>query len=344
MRSFRKISINMRGDLLDKLIRAYLSDRAPSRTSVAEDVGVCRLTASKAANALIESGFMCEKLFSLDGKERPRLHLFLKDSVRILLIDFSSPRFRMNIVANDASIIFESTYNYDSSVTFNDNINIFLSRCGLSVKHSGYSFSAISVLYADTEQIDRIENSFYRAQLPSIRQQSIISQAIYEILRKTPVTHFTVSDAICESIRYNVNNTGRLTGASYIFVGSRLISFHAHSDSSKTVCSPEKLLSNDEKFILQNPHLSRKEDVDTIFVKLCEFMDAAFSPSAIILESDLYIPDEITAQRITRAFTLSGRNIPLINAISKESKDSIHIYGILRSTIFATTKHYISNK
>jgi hypothetical protein len=249
----------------------------------------------------------------------------------------------MSIIANDASVIFESAYNYDSSVTLDDNINIFLSRCGLSVKHSGYSFSAISVLYADTERIDHIENIFYRAQLPTIRQQSIISQAIYEILRKTPETHLTISDAICETIRYNVNNTGRLNGASYIFVGSRLHAFHAHSDSSKTVCSPEKLLTNDEKRILQHPHLSRKEDIDALFIKLSEFMDAAFSPSAITLESDLYIPDEITVQIITRAFTLSGKHLPLINVISHHSKDPIYLHGILQSTIFATTKRYITN-
>lgn len=342
MRSFRKIKIKMRTESLDRLIRAYLSGNAPSRTSVCENEEVCKFTASKVANALIESGFMCEKLFSLDGKERPRLHLFLRDSVRILLIDFSSPRFKMSIIANDSSVIFESSYNYDSSITFDDNINIFLSRCGLSVKRSGYGFSAISVLYADQEQKSHIEVNPHQACLPSIKQKDIISRAVYEILRKTPETHLTVSDAICEAMRYKVNGIDVLKGASYIFVGSRLLAFHSHTDSSKTVCSPEKLLSNDEKHILEQPHLSSKEDIDMLFIKLCEFMDAAFSPSVVILESDIHTPDDITARKITRTFALSGKNIPLINVRTSDSKDSLHIHGIFRSTVLSLIERYIS--
>ncbi len=342
MRSFRKIIINMRSESLDRLIRAYLSDNAPSRTSVCENTGVCKITASKVANALIESGFMCEKLFSLDGKERPRLHLFLRESVRILLIDFSSPRFKMSIISNDASILFESSYNYDSSVTFDDNINIFLSRCGLTLKHSGHGFSAISVLYADQEHKSFIESSTYQAHLPSIRQRDIISRAIYEILRKTPETHLTVSDAICEAMRFRARGNDTLNGCSYIFVGSRLFAFHSYANGSRTVCSPEKLLSDTEKQLFHQPHLTAKENTDDIFVKLCGFMDAAFSPSVVILESDIHTPDDTTARKIIRAFALSGRNTPLINARTSDSNDPLHMHGILRCTVLSLIKRYIS--
>ena len=342
MPSFRKIKINMRSELFNDLVRAFLSDNAPSRTSVCEDTGVCKITASKVACALIESGFMCEKLFSLNGKERPRLHLFLRDTVRVLLIDLSTPRFKMSIVANDASILFDSSYSYDSCIPFDDNVNIFLSRCGLSVRHSGYTFSAISVLYADNDQKSRTVSSPYQAILPSIRQKDTVSHAIYEIFRKTPETHLTVSDAICEAMRYDAKGTDKMNGASYIFVGKSLLAFHCYRDGSKTVCSPEKLLSENEKNSLYHSHLSSKDEIDNIFIRLCEFMDAAFSPSYILIESDLHTPDEVTAKKITRAFALSGKNSPILKVRTCVSND-LHIHGILRSTVFSLIKRYIES-
>lgn len=342
MRSFRKIKVNMRQDMLDKLISAYLSGNAPSRTSVCENTGVCKITASKVANALVESGFMCERLFSLNKNERPRVHLFLRDSVRILLIDFSTPRFRMSIISGDASAVFESVYNYDSSIPFNDNINIFLSRCGLAVKHSGHSFSAISVLYADKEQKDIIETNPFQARLPSIRQRDVISHAIYEILRRMPDTHFTVSDAICESVRFTTQDTDILNGSSYLFIGSKLLAFHSYKNGSKAVCSPEKLLSAEEKSHLTQQHLMSKEDTDALFVKLCGFMDAAFSPSTIILESDIHTTDDITAQKINRTFALEGKSTPLIVSRTSDPDVSTILNGILRSTVLSLIRCYIT--
>ena len=339
MRGFRKIELKTRPDVLDTLIRAYLSDNAPSRTSICEDTGISKPTASKVASALIDSGFMCERLFSLDGKERPRLHLFLRDSVRILLVDLSSSQFKMSILAGDASVVLESAYNYDSSITFDDNINIFLSRCGLSVKHSGVGFSAISVLYADSSRI----NNLRQIPLPSIKQKDTISHAILEILGKTPEKHLTISDAICEAVRFNVNCTKVLSGVSYIFVGRTLLAFHAHTDSTKTVCAPERLLTNDETHVLQSPQSSTKESVDEIFIRLCRFMDAAFSPSIIILESDIHEPDDRTAQRISRDFALAGHNPPLISTISAERGSPVHLSGIVRSTVYALVKQHITS-
>ena len=342
MRSFRKIKLNMRPDLLDKLILAYLSDNAPSRTSVCENTGVCKASASKVANALIESGFMCERLFSLTRNERPRLHLFLRDTVRILLIDLSNPRFKMSIISNEASPIFESVYNYDSSINFDDNLNIFLSRCGLAVKHSEHRFCAISVLYADQEQANAIRGTAFQARIPSIRQKDVVSRAVYEIFRKMPDTHLTVSDALCESIRFNVKGSTILNGSSYLFVGSKLLAFHLYKDGSKAVCSPEKLLTADEKNVLSQPHLMTKEDIDDLFVKLCGFMDAAFSPSNVVLESDIHIPDDITAQRITRNFTLTGRSTPLISAKTYDLDISSISKGILYNTVCSLIKCYIT--
>ena len=331
----------MRAELSERLIRAYLSDNAPSRTSVCESTGVSKATASKVANALIESGFMCEKLFSLDRIQRPRLHLFLKDTVRILLIDLSAPRFKMSILSSDASTLFDALYSYDSSIPFDDNLNIFLSRCGLQVKHTGYSFSAISVLYADTDHKNATLDRPYQAVLPSIRQKDTISNAVREILGKAPTTHLTVSDSICEAMRFGGQGNDRSNGASYIFIGSRLLAFHVHPDGTKTVCSPERLLSEGEKISLRQPHLSSKEDTDGIFIRLCRFMDAAFSPSAILIESDIHTPDEITAKRISRDFALSGYNAPLISARCDSAKD-LHIVGVLRHTVYTLVNHYIT--
>ena len=89
MPKFKRIGLDLKAETLNKLIFSYLSGYAPTRASVAKSCSVSEMTSGKAARALIDSGFMCERKYSSDGK-RPCFHLFCNDGVRVLVIDLSS--------------------------------------------------------------------------------------------------------------------------------------------------------------------------------------------------------------------------------------------------------------
>ena len=125
MTKHKRIKLNMRPSLVDDLIHAYLSGNAPTRASVSESCGVSRASAGKVAKALVESKIMCEKTFSMNG-DAPSAHLFVDDDVNVMIIDLSTPRFSLALFDPNAQVKFQATYSYDTSVLFDDNLNIFL--------------------------------------------------------------------------------------------------------------------------------------------------------------------------------------------------------------------------
>lgn len=332
MTKHKKIKMNMRKSTLDSLMLAFLSSHAPTRMSVSEKCGVSKVTSGKAAKALVESRIMCEKVFSLN-KESPCSHLFIDDELLVMIIDLSSPTFKMTLFDANAVSKFNSFHNYDDSMSFDENINIFLSRCGLKAKKSGFSFSAISVIYSDTSKHDLKINAQRRARLPSIEDCAIISDAIYSVFHKRSISHLTVSQAICEAVKFGeVEGVSGNEGVSYIRIGSNTSSFHIHANGSITVCSPQGILSDEEKYLLQNKHLITKENTDTILAHISKFMSCAFSPLIIILESEYHLPDESTARMLTRELTLAGVMQPIIRF---KQNDTLFILGAVRHSVYA---------
>ena len=339
MTKHKRIKLNMRAPLLYDLIFAYLYGNAPTRASVNDKCNVSKVTAGKVAKALIESKIMCERTFSLNS-ERPCAHLFIDDDFNTMVIDLSSPTFKMTLIDPNASVKFQAICDYDSSLSFDDNMNIFLSRCGLKAKQSGYSFSAISVIYADGIRRAYLENADAQAILPPVDYKEKIDQLIYSVFHKRPITHLTVSSAIREAMRFGLTNTiNGSEGVSYVFIGSRVSSFHVYANGSITVCSPQNILSEDEKRILAKRHLMEKDELDSIFIRIARFMDSAFSPSIILLESDRVCGDDSTTTKLCREFALNGIIPPIIYC--KDDNAPLYILGAIRSSVFLLAQKYI---
>ncbi len=338
----KTVKLKISPELLEKMLHSYLSGNAPSRISVANSCSVSKVTSGKVAKALLESGFMCERQFALKG-ERPCLHLFCRESIRVLLIDLSTSVFKMMILNANTEIKFSSEHVYDPTVGFNDNLEIFLSRCGLKLKRSDLKFSSMTVIYADSNSYTHIRSNDAQFYLPTISMKHQIETAINAILSKKPDEHMTVSQAIGEAMKFNaIGNTDVRGGISYIFIGSHISSFHIYSNNAITVCSPYNMLSDEHHKALAKGRFISKNECDSIFVNIANFMDCAFSPSAILLESDLILPDDETADKLSQTFLITRRNTPMI--LYKTNEYPLRYLGAVRRTIFdLITKYIISD-
>ncbi len=341
MPKYKKIKINVKKDTIDRLIEAYLSGYAPSRRTAAEECSVSVMTSGKVASALVDSGFMTERVFTKKG-ESSCSHLFCRENASIMIADISSSTFKMTIMNSSGETKYESHYYYDSSVSRAENLNIFLSRHGTNAISSRRGFCSIAVIYADEKALSYLENEEMSAVLPPISSKAYVSDAIYQVFGKRPAAHFTVSQAICEALKFKLHGDTVLTnGISYIFIGSHLSLFHIFPNGSVNICAPQNLLDESDRKLLRRSIL-HKNDVDRILVKLADFMGAAFSPSSILLESDMFAPSDETIEIIAKRFALSGLKVPLI--YFKNTAYPLCNLGAVRSTLCTIIKRYVISK
>lgn len=341
MSKFKRINLNVRQKSLDNLLREYLSGHAPTRASVAKVLGVSSVTSGKVMDALISSGFMCGRIFSKND-ERPATHLLFNDSSSVLIIDLSTSIYKMCIVNPSGKTLLTLSHVYDTEVSFDDNLNIFISRNGLKLKQSKFKFASICVLYADNHRHSSIEFGGSTFALPPISMSDYIDEVIYTILGKRNAAHLTVSDALSEAVKFKVMDIdlcGR--GISSIFIGSDISSFHVYENGSVTLCSPENILTKEELADINNIRLISKEKSDALFVRLADFMDAAFSSAVLILSSDILLPDNETNERICRKFALTGRAAPVI--YTRDSCFPIGYIGAVRYALLLVVNQYITS-
>ncbi len=339
MPRYKRIELNIRAERLDGLIRSYLSGHAPTRQSAAMACSVSEATSGKVARALIDSGFMTERQFLCDGS-RPAFHLFCRENANILLIDLSSSVFKMSIVSLYGEVKFSAALEYDPSLFPEENIELLLSRCGMRARSSRVGFCAISVIYADENSLSYLEGGSVPARLPRTSDQDYITRAVHSIFGKNPISHLTISGAICEALKFKAHgDTVTNNGISYVFIGNHISLFHIHNQGSVTVCSPQALIRDGERELLLGG--MKKEEADSLFLKLSILMAATFSPSAIILESDTASPDEHTEELLLSKAAALGIAPPMI--YYKNLGSSLSYIGAARSSLFSVIKRYIKS-
>ena len=338
MSKFKRINLSVRASTLDKLLFEYISGHAPSRASVASTCGVSKVTSGKVADALIDGGFMDGRIFS-KGDERPSTHLLFNDRSSILIIDLSTSVYKMCVVNPSGKILLCLSHIYDPEVSFEDNLNIFISRNGLKLKRSRLEFAAISVLYGDDYKQSSLEPRV--CFIPPISMRGYIEDVIFTVLGKKVASHLTLSVAIGEAVKFKaIDLYGNDKGISYISIGSKISSFHVYENGTATICSPENILSREELSNIENIRMIPKEKAYALFVHIADFMDAAFSPSVLILSSDHISIDSETSDRICRKFTLRGRSAPII--YTRDSSFPIEYVGAARQTLLSVIKNYIA--
>ena len=335
------IKLNVKKPSLDAMVTAYSSGYAPTRQSVALACGVSEVTSGKVANALIKSGIMCEKQYSVSG-ERPAFHLFFDDSVRVMLIDISSSVYSMGIFDAYGQCAFRETYNYDFELNFNDNFTVFLSRSGLKAKRSGHAVSAICVMYSDVGQGSNpayLNTQFYRA---NSSDKERIDGLVYSVFRKHPLCFFGISEAISSAMHLNVSKSSQFdNGTSYLFIGSYLSAMNLSRNRDPIVCNPQKMILPDripcEDYFLSHPY--SKDAADTLLAHFSLFLECAFNSGTIIVESDLYTFDYISVRRLGKLFAMCGSLPPI--TLTSNTYPSLSMLGAIRKTLLEIVRKYV---
>ena len=150
-------------------------------------------------------------------------------------------------------------------MSFEDNLNIFISRNGLKLKNSKIEFAAISVLYTDDYRQSSLEPRV--CFVPPISMKGYVEDVIFTVLGKRVASHLTLSGAIGEAVKFNtIELYCNEKGISYISIGSRISSFHVYENGTATICSPENILSREELSDLSNIRMIPKDGMDSTMV------------------------------------------------------------------------------
>jgi hypothetical protein len=286
--------------------------------------------------SLVKSGAMTKKMFSANN-QRPCYRLSVSQDLNIMVIDLSMPKYRMSIISGSLLCLFTAEHTYISDCSFEENLNIFLSRCGLKAKQSLFPFNAICVMYRDPNQ-SAVET--FQAHIPSFDDKVKIDRAIFSVFRQLPTLHTTVSKAIASAVRYRLIPSSNFAyGVSYIFVGSYASAFNISADSHITVCNVPKLVIDEVPIKKLLPADLSKRDFDKLSIRLINFMSAAFAANSVIVESDTFVFDKDSMSDLAKFYAGYGEFAPTI--FPSSSNPSISTLGAARETAYLVIKSFL---
>ncbi len=335
---FKSTRLDIKRDLLDRIIDGYLSDGSITRAHVAKNCNVSKTSSGKVASALAECGFMIEKVYA-DKGERPSIHLFPTENFNIMLIDLSCSRFSLSVVSTANQALFEEGYIYNTEISYEDNLNVFLSRCGYSLHKASKSYAAICVIYSDLPQSHRSLLLQGQVHLPSIHDKEKTFKIIHSVFRRYPDNFIGISEAVRAAAYYGLfPGTEYKYGISYIFAGSYLCALNASSTSIHHCDAGALIIGNTTVSNIMNKKLLPEELV-TLLTACSNLMQCTFPSSPIVIDSDEYNLDKSLSANISRRFALSGQRAP--NLIFSKAYPSVRGIGALKSTFALIVKRCI---
>jgi len=333
---FKSSKLDVKRALLDRMIDSYLQDNcAITRTSVAKSCGASKTSAGKIASALTNGGFMYERLYSDPGKH-PALHLFSTQNFNVLIIDLSSAKYTLSIMSNDYKCLFEKSHEYDADISFEDNLGIFLSRCGLDARKSGKTYAATCVIYYDIPRNNNTSEFNRKAHLPSLSDKGITDKIIYSVFRRYPDLYISTTQAIGATVKYNIfPRHAQGNGVSYVFAGTYLCAFHATSHAI-THCNISSLMVDGRcaKDMI-GTHLDHTE-LSLLLTRAVNLMYCAYNTDCVILESDVYDLDRGYTADISKAFARSGEFVSDLIVVSRAT--GAKYAGAVKATFVHTVK------
>jgi hypothetical protein len=338
---FVKIKTDIKRPLLDIIVSSFLTARIDTRDKARKMSGASLSSVGKVASALVDSGFMNERLYSVKSGCRPQNHLTLNDDCKIMVLDISKASFTIHIISGESKCIFSDRYSCDHNTLFEDNLHVFLSRSGLKIKQRGITVNAVCIIYADNDS-SYLSGSYSESlRLPTVNESFRTDQVISSIFKSHALVHISVSDSVAAAIKFGlIDNADSVYGVSYIFAGNHISAFHINGDGHVTTVKASELLLNDTdtaSAVLSSAS-NLKMFCDTSF-RLANIMCCVFSSQTVIIESDKFKCDASTMHGISKRFAMCGIMPPRIINVSNDVP--IRTLGAARATLLAIIKRYI---
>lgn len=333
-------TLNIKSELLDSLVMAYLGKAPATRAAVAEKCKVSKTTSGKVATALFECGFVTQRT-DKDVSGRLALHLSLRDNVSVMIIDLSRTRYSMRIVTVGGECAFESHHDFDTDISYEDNLTVFLSRSGYKAKLEGHRFDAICVIYSDTPRVENATSSSLRAYLPQRCDEDKTLGIIRSVFGHRCVVYVSLSNAVSAAVKLGIiSYSAQDHGASYLFAGTRIEAFHVHK-STVNYCNAGSLLVDSRSVAaIMEKHITHKE-LNEVLLRLINLLCCAFNPDSIIIGSDIYKIDNDTVAGIHKNLAECGMLCPKL--ILSTAKPSVIDTAATRLAAAALIRHYVSS-
>ena len=308
-------SLDIKPSLLDDLIDAYLSDTPQTRQSVARKCGVSASTSGKVATALVECGFADQRLYA-DKGSRPALHLYLKEGLRVMVIDLSRSVYTMSIIDPDGKCHFSSDHQYDAGISYEDNLNIFLSRSGYAAKLKQISFYAVAVILTDTTPDERHSLLTPSAYIPTMLDKDKTDNIIRSVFNRQRVTYLKCSDALSSALKFEVVPVSSdYFGISYIFMGSHICAFNV-SKHGVIHCDLNSFIVGDRTLGEVAQRRIDSITLSDVLSKVTNMLHCAYGSSSIVIDSDVYDIDETVIHKIRHDCAKVGVLAPTLIASS----------------------------
>ena len=336
---FEKAELHVSAELIDKMTNACLSVPKITRSAVSEQAGVSLVTAGKFLAAMDECKFTYKKLHYSEGSPKASYCHTLNEALSILVIDLSSQCYSMSIIRGKTECRFFEQYDYDPSITFSDNLYLFLSRSGATAVKQPFGISAICIIISDEKPTDPL--SLVSTRATTEKDIPMVESTVARFFSTQPILCIKASDAISSALKHNAINTASGCTTAHIYVGKGL-SLSIYSDrDTRCVCNVKDLLVNgtDTASDLHKQMLS-EEDLGKILYRLVNFADCAFSPEKYIIEYDTVKFGSTALRYVKRAFAAVGK--PLPDTIAIDHSSSLSVLGAATEAAIRLIKLHIT--
>ncbi|MBR3686361.1 MAG: hypothetical protein IKL66_02620 [Clostridia bacterium] len=320
---FEKKSLHVSRELINKMTDACLTVPKITRAAISEKAGVSLVTAGKFLAAMDECKFTYKKRHFPEDS-RPSYCHTLNEALSVLVIDTSSPSFSMSIIRGRSECRFYEQYDYDTSISFADNLKLFLSRIGANAVKQPFGISAICILISDEKPARELNITNVCAATES--DIPAIDSATARFFGIKPLLFIKSSDAIASAIRHNTIKTESGDKLAHIYVGKGL-SLSVYSDSEPIcTCNIRNLITSgtDTLADLHRQMLS-EDDLGKMLYRVVNFADCAFSPDKYIIEYDTVKFGSTALRYVKRAFAATGKPLPDITSI--DHSESLAVLG-----------------
>ena len=320
---FGNKNLDVKSETLKHIISATLSCGDITREAVSRHASVSLSTAGKVLSALDECRFT-ELKYVRDNRVGPpsKSHAFSLD-LSVMVLDFSSSLYTAYIVFGKAQRVILEEYRYNPSISFEDNVVVFLSNVALKNSKLDYSVSAICSVIADDPQRISYATDVDAAYIPRRSDMSTVNGYCARFFKIVPPLCLTKSEALTCAVRYNIFDLPVGSDVSYVGISESVNAYHLPHSSHAIPCNIDRLMIDNSTILSAfTQKATTSGDMAYLITRCLNFMSCAYDTDAFLVEIDrAKFPD--IEKRVELFFKSAELSVPRIHYIDSEPPSAI---------------------
>ncbi len=128
------------------IAKAIFHIKSPTRKDIAQNAGVTEMTVCRAVSHLEDAGFICEDTIKNDNTNRRKHKISVAENLRFIVADLTSWEYSIYLLSSNYKTLEQFHYQYNHSIDFSDNLQIFFERAKILFSQKANHFSGISVI------------------------------------------------------------------------------------------------------------------------------------------------------------------------------------------------------